>query len=57
MGCRVRGVVRASSRSALELPAAQKGNNLRGFKGFYLEAIAKIWPWLSNMFRIDSIAD
>jgi len=30
----------------------RRGNNLKGFKHFYLEAKARIWPWLAYMCHI-----
>ena len=34
----------------------RRGDNLKSFTGFYLEAKARIWPWQSYFCRIRSAA-
>ena len=44
-------------RSALDVSAVERrGDNLEGFNDFYRKAKARIWPWLSYMCHIRSIA-
>jgi len=45
-----------SSSTPCSTAAERKGNQLKGLKDFYLNAKARIWPWLSYMCHIRSTA-